>query len=163
MSTTLEFHLGFYLHVQSQPVVTSKRLRVCSSSPGLHTVSGSRSNFCDLCGAPIHEINDESTVMRAYPWALLPNNFENIFFHVSEPGNIWLPNFRVDGNDGKDINQSFSKESDNFVQPIDPEVIGENRAIFLAHPDVQAVLLYVREHYGDDSVEVKYGVVMQYS
>ena len=165
MSLNPSFHVGFYIQVKPQSIEQKTKVNLCSSNPYQHFVGGERNpnKFCPECGAPVHFLERPTTRTEAHPCSLLPDTMEDFF--VASEGNetAWVPNFYIKTPDGERVNNCYSRENAPLASPIDLNAIQRMQSDVLKMDQIAKTLAHMHGAYGQESAELKYGVVVVWS
>ena len=162
MSHYISVNLGFYIKVRPQQIKSETIERVCSSGQKGHPVPDKNSNFCTLCGAAYEAKRVILTKFYSYPSSLLPRHLGEMFFPSDDDESVWLFNFRVVDGMGDLVNRTYERghEQGANVMEIDPDLLDEHRTVIMKHPYFVAAFEHMQKTYGHESIELKYGVVI---
>lgn len=156
-------YLGPYVLCKTEKVLSTKEISTCSNtSCQQHEQEVYSRNFCDRCGHEIKKrqvpievdnVDEEDVRLNLLDEALCTAMGDEFYLWMEEHNtHIWLSNRKIP--DVRDL--TFDTEEIQFV-PIDAKLIAEEVQKFSDFYEKELVIL--REEYGEENVEVQWGLV----
>lgn len=154
--------LGPYVRTKTQAVDTQEPKRTCSNPLcRKHEIEvfDRHTSFCPLCGSAVQERQvpvkglavSQNEVLELLDGSLMPPCGDG-FYHMAKTGtSIWVGNKRVPGLDRR-IEPADATETE-----ITPALIAEEIERFSDFYEKELVIL--RQEYGDENVEVVWGLL----
>jgi hypothetical protein len=158
MGMNFQVHVGFYLEVKPQKVVYQKQFYGCSH--GIE--SNKKSAFNPHCGEPNKECTvPTERVTDSSNWLLSDDLSENVYSIEGKP--FWKFNFDLKNGDGDILNWNYHEHYRGTDHEIIPDKILSDYECVKANPDVVEIMNYMKEKYGNDAVQLKFGSFSYYS
>jgi hypothetical protein len=158
-------YVGPYVECKVETVQVTKVRKACSNAKCDNHARIMHAAFCNVCGCPVKPVEYTATEHSVDQYAMVEAIDEELYSVSgdayslwSEENNIhlWKPNTATGGRE-----KHLESREDFAYQDITPELIALEIASFLAQ--FTSELDRFRQAYGDDAVQVKWGVIQDYS
>lgn len=91
---------------------------------------------------------------------VLPEHLDNSFCSMPNAPQNWLLNYRIAGQDGKDLSNSYKSTTDTSYEiNLDSEAFSAGKEVLLQDPEVKEMMAFMQEKFGADCIKVKFGVL----
>lgn len=161
MGTYYSVHLGPYVVCKNHQITIKATVRSCTnvacSNYGIERYDA-KVMFCDKCGSPIGIISVDRRRDRIDQYSL-SMKFEEMLYNPinQENDDIWMPNrYRPGEKEGK-VRQYKVEQGGDHIVPVSTGMIMDELQEFLGF--YKDAIVELRKAYGDENVEVKWGMI----
>lgn len=162
MGMNLSVNVGFYFQVKEQLKEISNTVSTCINKQCKTHGKWSNQKFCAECGSEVQSVISVKRENTASSYKLLPEDFEDTicsFEGLDET--FWVFNFSIE--DDSKFCRSFDKYSNEKPLEIPySEIENKITALKENNEEVKGIIKYMTDTYGEDSIDLKYGVFSYY-
>jgi len=158
-------YMGPYARCKTSKVPATEKISTCSNEQCKEhptKIWDKKKKFCEGCGSPIQERDIPIQVDNVNAYELRMSIKESLYdvpgdswrFWMRENNtHVWLANQRVSGARGF----SFDPEGNIQFIPVTPELMAAEIKLFIEHYTKELDVL--RQAYGEDNVEIQWGLI----
>jgi hypothetical protein len=162
MGMYLTVNVGFYFHVKKQLKEISNTVSTCINKQCDTHGKWSNQKFCSECGSEVQSLTSVKTESIACPSKLLPEEFEDsICSFEGLDDTFWVFNFSIAEEDK--YCRSFDRYSEEKALEIPYFEINEKiNSLKENDEEIKRIMKYMNDTYGENSIDLKYGVFSYY-
>jgi len=165
MSIDRGIYVGPYVECRVETVQVTKTRKACTNRTCQNHTRIISAAFCGLCGSPVKPVEYVTPEHSVDQWAMVEAISERLssasgdaYSEWSETHNLhlWKPNKHMEGRE-----MHLDPHEDFRADPVTPEMVIQEMTLFTLQ--FSAELAKFQEVYGETAVQVKWGVIQDYT